>query len=209
MPNDSDPPTASRGRDTAPPPAGGSFRAGSGSLLCADRRQRRPTPSSAGSRVSPLNRVAATIGSTCTQPTHEIFDQFKQQLPDIDPVETQEWIESLDALVEAAGPGSRALHHLQAAETSPPAAGRPADADPDPLHQHHQPGAGALLPRRRGDGAQDPAPDPLERAGHGAAGQHAVRGDRWAPVDVRQRRHPVRGRLQPLLPRQRRRARAT
>ncbi len=38
------------------------------------------------------------------QPTHEIFDQFKQQLPDIDPVETQEWIESLDALVEAAGP---------------------------------------------------------------------------------------------------------
>jgi pyruvate dehydrogenase E1 component len=38
------------------------------------------------------------------QPTHEIFDQFKQQLPDIDPVETQEWIESLDALVQAAGP---------------------------------------------------------------------------------------------------------
>jgi pyruvate dehydrogenase E1 component len=38
------------------------------------------------------------------QPIHEIFDQFKQQLPDIDPVETQEWIESLDALVQAAGP---------------------------------------------------------------------------------------------------------
>ncbi|MDQ4035371.1 MAG: pyruvate dehydrogenase (acetyl-transferring), homodimeric type, partial [Chloroflexota bacterium] len=38
------------------------------------------------------------------QPTHEIFDQFKQQLPDIDPVETQEWIESLDGLVQAAGP---------------------------------------------------------------------------------------------------------
>ncbi len=38
------------------------------------------------------------------QPTHEIFDQFKQQLPDIDPVETQEWIESLDAVVQAAGP---------------------------------------------------------------------------------------------------------
>ncbi len=38
------------------------------------------------------------------QPIHEIFDQFKQQLPDIDPVETQEWIDSLDALVEAAGP---------------------------------------------------------------------------------------------------------
>ena len=35
---------------------------------------------------------------------HEIFDEFKQQLPDIDPGETQEWIESLDALVKAAGP---------------------------------------------------------------------------------------------------------
>jgi len=38
------------------------------------------------------------------QPTHEIFDQFKQQLPDIDPVETQEWMESLDGVVKAAGP---------------------------------------------------------------------------------------------------------
>jgi pyruvate dehydrogenase E1 component len=34
---------------------------------------------------------------------HEIFDQFKQQLPDIDPTETQEWMDSLDALVQQAG----------------------------------------------------------------------------------------------------------
>src|SRR5919109_5059376 len=34
----------------------------------------------------------------------EIFDQFKQQLPDIDPTETQEWIDSLDAVVDQAGP---------------------------------------------------------------------------------------------------------
>src|ERR671919_322653 len=38
------------------------------------------------------------------QPMHEIFDQFKQQLPDIDPVETQEWLDSLDAVVEQTGP---------------------------------------------------------------------------------------------------------
>jgi len=38
------------------------------------------------------------------QPIHEIFDQFKQQLPDIDPVETQEWLDSLDGIVEAVGP---------------------------------------------------------------------------------------------------------
>src|ERR671931_626849 len=34
---------------------------------------------------------------------HEVFDEFKRQLPDVDPDETQEWIESLDALVEQAG----------------------------------------------------------------------------------------------------------
>ena len=35
---------------------------------------------------------------------HEVFDEFKRQLPDIDPAETDEWIESLDALVKHAGP---------------------------------------------------------------------------------------------------------
>ena len=34
---------------------------------------------------------------------HDVFDQFKQQLPDIDPAETQEWLDSLDAVVEQAG----------------------------------------------------------------------------------------------------------
>ena len=37
------------------------------------------------------------------------FDEFKHQLPDIDPAETQEWIESLDQVVEDEGttvPGS-------------------------------------------------------------------------------------------------------
>jgi pyruvate dehydrogenase E1 component len=36
-------------------------------------------------------------------PIHEIFDQFKQQLPDIDPDETQEWLDSLEDVVEAGG----------------------------------------------------------------------------------------------------------
>ncbi|HTJ61958.1 MAG TPA: hypothetical protein VL333_12280, partial [Candidatus Saccharimonadales bacterium] len=38
------------------------------------------------------------------KPIHDVFDEFKQQLPDIDPAETQEWMDSLDALVDAAGP---------------------------------------------------------------------------------------------------------
>jgi pyruvate dehydrogenase E1 component len=35
---------------------------------------------------------------------HDVFDQFKQQLPDVDPVETDEWLDSLDDLVERGGP---------------------------------------------------------------------------------------------------------
>jgi len=38
------------------------------------------------------------------KPIHDVFDEFKHQLPDIDPAETQEWVDSLDALVEAGGP---------------------------------------------------------------------------------------------------------
>src|SRR3989442_13811227 len=38
---------------------------------------------------------------------HDVYDEFKQQLPDIDTEETQEWIDSLDALVNQAG-GDRA-----------------------------------------------------------------------------------------------------
>jgi len=36
-------------------------------------------------------------------PIHDVFDEFKHQLPDIDPAETQEWVDSLDALVSAGG----------------------------------------------------------------------------------------------------------
>ena len=31
------------------------------------------------------------------------FDEFKHQLPDIDPDETQDWMESLDQVVEQSG----------------------------------------------------------------------------------------------------------
>jgi len=57
-------------------------------------RSRRGRPSS----------VAMGCHRSTIRPVHEIFDQFKHQLPDIDPTETQEWMDSLDALVEQAGP---------------------------------------------------------------------------------------------------------
>jgi pyruvate dehydrogenase E1 component len=37
------------------------------------------------------------------QPIRELFDQFKQQLPDTDPAETQEWLASLDDVVASGG----------------------------------------------------------------------------------------------------------
>ena len=70
----------------------------------------------------------------------------------------------------------RPLPDLQAAQARPPAECGPAAAGPDPLHQHHLAGAGAVLPRRRGHGAADPPHDPLERAGDGAARQYPLRG---------------------------------
>src|SRR5256885_16548227 len=36
---------------------------------------------------------------------HDVYDEFKQQRPDIDTEETQEWIDSLDALVKLSGGG--------------------------------------------------------------------------------------------------------
>ena len=70
------------------------------------------------------------------------------------------------------GPGGREprpVPDVQAAQARPPAARRPAQPDPDPVHQHHQPRAGAVVPGRRGAGAPDPQADPLERGRDGPA----------------------------------------
>ena len=42
-----------------------------------------------------------------------MFDQFKSQLPDIDPQETDEWLESLQSVIEVDGP-QRAGYILRA-----------------------------------------------------------------------------------------------
>ena len=99
------------------------------------------------------------------------FDQFKHQLPDIDPEETEEWIDSLDQVVAEEGEVRGRFLPLQAPQAGPPAQHRPAAAHPDALHQHDLARAGARLPRRRGDGAAHPADHPLERGGDGAPRQ--------------------------------------
>ncbi len=103
------------------------------------------------------------------------FDEFKHQLPDIDPAETDDWLDLARPGRRAGGRDPGPVPHLQAAQAGPPAPGRAAAADPDPLHQHDQPGAGAVLPGRRGDGAADPPAHPLERGGDGPAREQPVR----------------------------------
>ena len=101
----------------------------------------------------------------------------------------------------------RPVPRLQAAQARPAAPRRPAAAHPDPLHQHDQPRAGAVLPGRRGPRAPDPAAHPLERGRDGAPGEQPVHGHRRPPLDLRELGHALRGRLQPLLPGQGRRRR--
>ena len=98
----------------------------------------------------------------------------------------------------AAGP----VPDAAAARPGPRAARRAAGPDHHRLHQHHPHRGRAVLPRRRGDRAPLPGVDPVERGDHGAP--------RPAPGHRRRRPHlhlrvlgqPVRGRLQPFLPRQ-------
>ena len=100
------------------------------------------------------------------------------------------------------GPGGREpgpIPDVQAAEARAPAARRAAEPDQHPLHQHDQPRAGAVLPRRRGARAPDPAAGPVERGGDGPAREQPVPRPRRPPRDVRVGGQPVRGGLQPLL----------
>ncbi len=98
-----------------------------------------------------------------------------------------------------AGPRARPLPHAPPDRAGPrEARGRARDAQHG-LRQHHRHQGRAVLPRQRGDRAQDPQRDPLERRRHGLA--------RAAPGDRRRRPHrhvrvlgvPVRRGLQPLL----------
>ena len=56
-----------------------------------------------------------------------IFDGFVNQLPDIDPVETEEWLDSLDAVIETQGKTraryllSKLLERARASQVSFPA----------------------------------------------------------------------------------------
>ncbi len=132
-----------------------------------------------------------------------ILNGLPSQLPDIDPDETAEWLASLDARRRRARPRPRPLPHARPAAAGPRAGRRRPEPGVDGLHQHDP--AASAEPWFPGDEEAErrlPALDPLERRGHGAP-RPARRHRRRRPhLDVRVVRDPLRGRLQPLLPRQ-------
>ncbi len=104
------------------------------------------------------------------------FDEFKHQLPDIDEAETQDWLDSLDQVVDQEGENrARFLMFKLLKRARQRHVGLPSLTQ-HPVHQHDQPRAGAVLPGRRGARAADPAADPLERRRDGPARQQPVPG---------------------------------
>ena len=99
--------------------------------------------------------------------------------------------------------GARTLRHAQAARARPSDAGRGPVADGDRLHQHHHARGRAVVPRRRGGRAPLPRLPALERRRHGPPRPGPRHRRRRTHLDVRLRRDPLRGRLQPLLARRR------
>src|SRR5207302_8578640 len=67
-------------------------------------RRQDPGKSAAQDQVPMRRGTSAHLHRATIPSVHDVFDQFKHQLPDIDPTETQEWMDSLDAVVQQAGP---------------------------------------------------------------------------------------------------------
>ena len=97
-------------------------------------------------------------------------------------------------------PAARPVPDVAAAAARPRAQRRCAVADQHRLRQHHPHRPGAVVPRRRGGRALLPALDPVERGDDRAPGAATRDRRRRAHLHLRLLGHPLRGRLQPLLP---------
>ena len=95
--------------------------------------------------------------------------RFRSQA-DTDPLETAEWLESLQSVLENQGP-ERVSFLLQRTERGgPPRGGRAPLHGHHALHQHHPGRQAAALSRQSRDRAAHQEHHPLERDGHGHRG---------------------------------------
>ena len=99
-----------------------------------------------------------------------IFDGHVHQLPDIDPTETKEWLDSLDAVVDTHGKTraryllSRLMERATESQVSFP-------ATVSTPYVNTIPRTGALVPRRRTHRTTHSGVHPLERSNDGRAGE--------------------------------------
>ena len=169
---------------------------------------RHPTLADGSMEPSRTRSAATKVEDAVTPPEGRsnrysvITDGLPSQLPDIDPAETREWIESLDAVVDAEGRGRARFLLLKLLERArEQSIGVPALRSTDYINTI-PPEREPWFPGRRARRAPDPRIRPLERRDHGQPGQPRGPRSRRPHRHVRQRRQPLRGRLQPLLPRQ-------
>ncbi len=90
--------------------------------------------------------------------------------------------------------------HAEAARASPGEGGRRSRPDQYGLHQHHSPGAGALVPRGRAHRTPHPGLHPVERGHHGQPGEPPGVQRRWSHRHLRLECQSLRSGIQPLLP---------
>ena len=77
-----------------------------------------------------------------------IHEGLPTQLPDIDPEETQEWVDSFDAMVDERGRERARYVMLRLLERAREQQRRGPRPPQHRLHQHHPAGARALVPGR-------------------------------------------------------------
>ena len=149
-----------------------------------------------------MNALKERLDVAAGEDTSHILSGLTNQLPDRDPEETAEWLESLDDLIQEQGT-ERAQYIMRSLlqRAGAQSVGVPMVTTTDyvntiPVDQEAQ------FPGDEENRAQVPGLAALERRGHGAPGAAARHRRRRAHLHLRRRRDPVRGRLQPLLPRQ-------
>ena len=103
-----------------------------------------------------VSRRHTSDTGTTQPPAAVIHEGLPTQLPDIDPDETQEWLESFDAMVDERGRERARYVMLRLLERAREQQRRRARAAQHRLHQHDPARARAVVPRRRGDRAPDP-----------------------------------------------------
>ena len=120
---------------------------------------------------------------------------------DLDAVETSEWLEAIDSVLEHDGP-DRARHILTRVVERAAARRHRADRDPQHAVRQHDPArARGEAPGRSGARAPASVDRALERDGDGRARQQALIRARRAHRELPVAGDAVRGRLQPLLAR--------